>query len=144
MSRHYELLTYRPEPLDVRHGDEFRPWKRFRWLETLAKRLWCRLSQPHIVTETRYRRHVLTNDRIIELLYAGKYDIEEIFHRRLKHLVIGWGQFDDLRAVEVGMACNLSIELPIYDGSKKRVLGLDVHVVSWFDGILMLPDWSDL
>lgn len=93
----FRLLHGKIVRVSLQDGFDFRPWKRFHWLERLAKRLWLRLAQERSGFSETYKTFEVSEDRIEKLILRSQDNIEMIWRREAKHVVMGFVQFDALR-----------------------------------------------
>ena len=88
---------------------------------------------------------LVESETIATLVRKTKYYIESIWSGKCKHLVIGHRQAFNLEeeACRRQQMLSFGVELCLMNCDKLRVCGLRVHVVPWFDGVLLLPDWEE-
>lgn len=87
----------------------------------------------HDVTIT---KHTVKPKDFMEAVFRQRRNIEYEFNRRPTKMYIGADDYQELmKAVEVNTPFMFRAEYNI----DRRVMGLDVHVVPWMKGILLLP-----
>ena len=120
-------------------GREWKPWKRFHWIEKIVQRWWHRLSRGCVRTRPCYRTVSIGHDRLIQLCREASRSFGRI-ENTPRHVVMGPKQFgmalDDLNGSPFSMGC----QIPIHDHNIMMIMGMTIHVIPWFDGILFLPD----
>ncbi len=129
----------------VHEGWEFRPWKKLKWLESKVSRLWIKLASPVMVPHRSFMEIDISAESLTELILKHS---EHLRHERdliAKHVVIGRKQAFELDHEVHGRALSFHHEMDVVSpGGVRKVHGVDVHVVPWFDGVLLLPEWEDL
>lgn len=120
-------------------GRQWTPWKRWTWLEKIARKCWLMFSEKGKCRVPGYKRVVVEHDKILELCREAMNKF-----RRLqdipRHIVMGPRQFGDAMLEFDGKMISFGVDWTLRDIREIKVLGMTVHVVPWFDGILLLPD----
>jgi len=132
----HQAYILNPVPIAV-DSREFKPPRYFR---SLSRWLWNKLSSP--VTTTVAKRVTLQEENILDLIRKDHRNLEGIWRNEIRHVIVGPEQ---LFAIEDESWIKSSINfhplnLELANNGQRKVFGLHIHVVPWFDGILLLPD----
>lgn len=125
---------------------QFRPWRRFRWLERRVQKLWLALAESFFDRRVEYTSRTIHRDSILDLLNSQRCSIHEAWNRRCRHLVVGPEHLRDLMDDPKYTQPPYIVSIPL-DGTnltrEYSILGLTVHVIPWCTEPLLLPDWED-
>lgn len=125
-------------------GNDWVPWKKWRWLERHAKRLWERWSTPHMQSVQTVGFGEREFESIREAIGQQRGAIERIWNGEVRHIVLGYDWFRRLviEATEAWGLCGFHLDMDLANGRERRVYGLQIHLIPWFEGMLILPDWK--
>lgn len=122
----------------VKDGYDYKP---SRFFPKTVERLWHRYAKERQKKQVSIRRYEIDTRNVIDAIMKSKYSVEEITGRRLTHVVcgpeIGLGIRYELAEMD---AVSYGIRFQVSDGNSVRVLGMTVHVIPWFDGLVLLPE----
>jgi hypothetical protein len=116
--------------------------RRPKWLDKALQWVWGKLSKPAAVGSTTFKTIAVEHERIIDAIVAQRRNIDMIYHQKARCVIMGSNQFyEAVSEAEKRSAFMHSFNVPIQLGGIDgiKIVGLDVHVVPWFDGILVLP-----
>jgi len=80
---------------------------------------------------------------LLQKIRMDVHDIDHIWHDRARHVIVGWDHYHDLLRLEdrrAGFISGISARARLSMGHDIRVFGMQIHLVPWFDGILVMPD----
>ncbi len=130
-------------PMSGRTYQEMRQtwWNRpFAWLRSW---LWHRWSQEQFVTKTDYVPHRVSYDHICALLIKEKTTLRYLLGQKCKHIIIGPKQAYQLADDFLGLATSFSMPVTLLIDGETKIFDMTVHIIPWFDGVLLLPDLKD-
>jgi len=87
-------------------------------------------------------------ESIREAVRKSQHSIEHIWNCRCRHIVVGpeiFGEvLGEMKELVFSFPAQFSLAYP--DGSIREVrfFDMEVHVVPWFTGCLLLPEWEEL
>jgi hypothetical protein len=138
----YQQICLQRYSIPKRAGYTFRPWKRLRFLEPLARWIWCRFGENHYEHVEGFRKITIDSDSIRELICESKHNLNLIAEDNCRHVIVGPEQFFELR----DEFCKLSFDykMPLVVNREITVYGLKVHVIPWFEGVLLLPELNEV
>jgi hypothetical protein len=113
------------------------PWLQ-RWAFWLLDKLSARACDESITYST---VHVDGND-IIQAVMRNRADIERLYNKRAKYLVIGAEDLARLLnepSIRQMMRFRFPVQIGGFDG-RCGILGLEVVVVPWLSGFFVMPD----
>ena len=129
---------------------EFAPPSFLAWLRRPLRWLWRRCSRQHfheeLVPIQPVALHVETMREAIKRL---EHSIDCVWNRRCRHVVVGPEALMSLASElpDSPLSYPMDLHLANSDGkglSDIRVFNMQVHVVPWFTGCVLLPEWKDL
>lgn len=126
---------------------QFRPWRRFRWLERRVQKVWLALAESFPQTKVLHTKRTIHHDSILDLLNSQRRSIYEAWDRRCRHLVVGPDHLRDLKDDPKCTQPPYVMSIPLGGTSLAReysILGITVHIVPWCNEPILLPDWEDL
>lgn len=88
----------------------------------------------------------IDHHKIVDLIRFAKGGIDRsLWGGMIRHVVVGPRQLKDVhREIDDVAPFSLGINVPMSNGREMRILGLTVHMIPWFDGILLLPDLDSM
>lgn len=111
------------------------------WLERWREWLWCRWSDEFVRWEEYIEEAEINEAHVLDAIRASGHDIEAIWNGQLKHVVLGPAQLNmALNEVE---CCSLPLKLALGRNEVRKLCGLTVHLIPWFDGCLLLPELKE-
>jgi hypothetical protein len=146
-----ELATYKLDSWThrwtARDKYQYNPNGKAPWLQRLCFRVLDKLQAHAEFQEIKIMRTRLDLDKLVDALMRNKIDVERIYNKRAKYLVIGG---DKWLALTNDTAHNLQMFTVPYDfnarvgfnstPTPKMFAGLKVIVVPWVDGLFVLPE----
>lgn len=125
---------------------EFAPPSLLAWLRRPLRWLWRRCSRQHFHEELLPIQPVTVDvETIREGIHELEHAIDCIWNRRCRHIVVGPEMFSELRGEISEASFEFPMQIQLADGLRDvRVFDMQVHVVPWFTGCLLLPEWEDL
>lgn len=140
----YTRLAIHEVSRPVESGCEWKPWKRFRWLEPLFKMLWSWLSQPYMEEAFSYKTVVIEHDTIRGLIAESQQNLYRITGRdNCRHVIVGPKQFYGVMDELCTSVASIGMNMEIGRNRIVTIYGLTVHCIPWFDGVLLLPDLKE-
>ena len=116
---------------------EFRADRPMRWLQRACIAVLKRLKCHHMHGTVTVERHVITEEkelRFLQRLQKQGLDMEYIFYRKPKYLLIGPEEYTAL------MDEPTSAFMWKFHITHQDFAGLTVHVIPWMSGILVVPE----
>jgi hypothetical protein len=121
----------------------WRDWKRFKWLEKRFKRWWYRLSDVYVIKKPMFQTVEIDSTRILELVLKSKLNIKNLIGRDCRHVIIGPKQLHEIeREIDIN-PLSFGIREKVQYRGKIELIGLTVHCIPWFDGVLLLPELEE-
>lgn len=124
-------------PQPVPRGWLARKWY---WFKVSLIYRWC---EPHEETITRVEPVRVSVDNIVEMITRQHDALHRIINKGCRHVIVGPRQMFELqRDCTVGCVGPMNFGVPLRIGvdGKIEVLGMQVHLIPWFDGVLLLPE----
>ena len=120
-------------------GREWKPWKRFHWIEKIVRRWWQRLSRECVRTRPCYRTVSIEHDRLVGLCREAIQQFRRIDDIP-RHVVMGPKQYGMAMEDVLASPISVGVRIPLDIRGFSTIMGMTIHIVPWFDGILLLPD----
>jgi len=123
----------------------WRPWRSFKWLEKLALRLFVYFSDDDHDTFIHHKVVTVSEDKVTDAIVKALHEFHRVGSKEIRHVIMGPEQaFEAKQEAFVANPWSFYLPIEIRDGEGCTIKGLEIHVVPWFDGILLLPSWDDL
>ena len=150
--RYHTTILRSVTPIRIpRQAWEWKSWTRFRWLERFVKRWVLKLFSQSVDLIPQYETVTIDCDSLRELVYQAMNSqrrmAERVWDGEIKHIVIGQKQAESIANDLQGVSrfLDIPLQLEMHRGTwSHRYMGLTVHVVPWYDGILFLPDMKQI
>lgn len=121
----------------------FEPTGRIAWVQKLAYKFLKKTGALHQAykPEATITRHVIDSDKFVEKILRQKYELFNGFHRDGGRVLIGSDDYAELMNSPevVGSYFDFSANLHIGRHGRREILGLQVEVIPWMRGILVMP-----
>jgi hypothetical protein len=117
---------------------KFKPNGRAQWLQRLAWRFlnWRHAMEQAYDPKVTVRRHLIDADNFMDRLLKQKHALFDGFHKEGQRLVIGSEDYFELMS-EPAIHHHFSFKAEV--GMRGRLMGLDVEVVPWMRGAVVMP-----
>lgn len=146
-TRRYVMKTHevcKPYPIQTY---TVAPRPRFvpRILWRLACWVWYKLAREYVHYESISSTEIL-NVNVEDLLHKIRLDqqnLDMIWNERCRHVILGYDQYRDLLDIadrRYGYISGIYDNMELINNGVHRAFGLEIHLVPWFDGVLLLPD----
>lgn len=117
-------------------------WRR--WLQqaawSLCKWLGCKFDR--MFTHETFETSELNFDNLIELIHLTRHEMHLIWNENARTILIGHAEMHKLHCEIDDKMVRFGMPLMLQDGGKMRVFDMDVVLVPWMSGILLVPDLS--
>ena len=139
---HYRQRVVRPIPT----AREFQPPRWLRWIGRPLHWFWEVCSRQYFEVTSPIKSVLGDEEMIRKVVRKSKHNIENIWDQHCRHIVVGPEIFRELtdELMESPLSFSTTIELQLAAGLHDiRVFDMQVHVIPWFTGCLLLPDWPE-
>lgn len=98
---------------------------------------WKWIEEDHDMTFTTLRIH---GPDVIAALYKSHYEVMRQWNKSGQHLIIGAGDYAKLMAApQIQQLLDFPVEAEVMRGGHRRIMGLNVTIVPWMEGMVILP-----
>lgn len=146
MSNRINLIRQEPRETAVLNPNrfEFNPRGRMPWLQKLLFKALRWLKADSYDTHIEYKTVEIDPPSIIDALMLNRVDVERLYNRRAKYVVMGPSDFHRFcTAPEIKDMLAFSFTVPIGMNGERTILGLEVVIVPWIEGFFVLPDLNE-
>ena len=98
---------------------------------------WC-MPMERVPTDTVTRVEV-NHDKLLDMLKEQQIELCHLLDKRCDAIVLGQKQFYELTKEVMEQDFQFRTTIPYAHGQSLMVLGMDVIVVPWIDGLFLLP-----
>lgn len=120
---------------------EFNPKGRLPWLQKLLFKVLRKLKADSFDTAVTYKTVEVDTDKILSALMENQRDIELLYHKRAKYVVMGPSDFSRFSGeLEAHQFMRFNFNARIGLGRAITPMGLECVVVPWVEGFFVLPD----
>jgi hypothetical protein len=118
---------------------KFKPKGRAQWLQRLAWKFlnWLGAMDQAYEPKTTVQRHVIDADKFVDLILKQRRALFDGFRKDGQRLLIGAEDYRELMG-EIS-AINHHFEFQAEIGMNRRIMGLNVEVVPWMRGVILMP-----
>lgn len=120
----------------VKDAYEFRKDRPARWLQSVCLWVLRKLGAFYQRDTVTIERHVLQAKTFMERLFKQRAEIASLLNREPKVMLIG---SDDYFELMNEPAIHQSFVFDAEYGKDRRILGLEVRVIPWMRGVLVMP-----
>ena len=146
MQESIDFVQVRPGATSmICRNDRFalRPEVGWVWLQRLCLFFLRKIGAYAFDVEQTYDRMVVKPDRLLSGILTQKHELMLTYHREGERLLMGPEEFcrlqEDACPQKVWTPLDFTIPYRWYDRGEKRVFGLNITVVPWMNGVLVLP-----
>jgi hypothetical protein len=118
---------------------KFKPKGRAQWLQRMAWRFlgWRQALEQAYEPKVTTTRHTIDADNFIERLMKQRESLFDAFHKEGQRLIIGSEDYAELMRSPEMSAHYFTFTADV--GLGRRIIGLDVEVVPWIRGAVVMP-----
>ncbi len=118
---------------------KFRPKGRAQWLQRLAWKFlnWRGAMDQAYEPKTTVRRHVIDADKFVDLILKQRRALFDGFRKDGQRLLIGSEDYRELMGEISALGYHFEFQAEI--GKNGRFMGLNVEVVPWMRGAILMP-----
>jgi hypothetical protein len=118
----------------------FRPDKKWPWLQKICFAILRKLGANSIGEVVKIERRVIDSDSFMQKIFEQKNGIQTLFRIPPKELLIGAEDYAELMRQEIStMPFDFRATYSYDEYKKQQIVGLDVKVIPWMRGILVVP-----
>lgn len=142
--------VYEKTTLEVKDHYQFRPDRKYHWLQKLC--LWAlrKLGCYALTTNTNIVKHVVNTDTLMQGIFAQLGELAAIYNYKGQVLLVGYEEFSQLQGFPINHPLSIYCDYmwqeyagmkedfsgPVY---KRTAMGLRVIVIPWMKGFLIVP-----
>jgi hypothetical protein len=128
---------------------QFDPKAKAPWLQKVCFWLLKLLGAHAKFAQEHIKRVDIDLNKLVDALMRNRADVEMLYHKRAKYLVVGADKFEDLVTSPEVQASYMMFEVPLHFNARagyngrpmpQMFAGLQVVVVPWIDGMFVLPE----
>ena len=107
---------------------------------------WLKATTDQEPTISHVRRFVAPDGSFLERRNLQQRDMQRIYDRRARTLLVGPDAWGDVRDTLRDTASVMSFETEMRIGNSGRIeiRGVEVVLVPWMTGVLLVPDWKEV
>lgn len=127
----------------VQDGRHWIKWDLLQWLEPYVKSWWEWLGEPrHNPDRDGIGMVTINHHKIVDLIRSATAGIDRsLWDGTIRHVVVGPIQLESVyREMADTAPFSMGINVPMHNNREMRIIVLTIHMIPWFDGILLLPD----
>ena len=134
-----EFVAHRDLRVAFEKKDEFalRTDRRLVWLQRACLYVLRKLGAYSMGESVTVERHLIDADTFMERLYKQQEEIFRTFNHRPKTLLIGAEDYADLMR-EVASSNTFAFRAEY--SMRREILGLEIRVIPWMRGVLVMPE----
>ena len=129
--------------VEIMGAYKLQPTGRLAWLQRLCWKVLHRMGALAQAYEPKMQvtRHVIQADKFMDRLLQQRKSMVVNWNREPKRLLIGSDDYAELMCAPevIGRGFNFLTEMWRSDGGRPRIVGLEVEVIPWMRGMLVMP-----
>lgn len=118
-------------------------WRRWRYVSCVLRlmaRIVLWLWEAVSAEEYKPMRVCVDCDKVQDLIVRCQHSMNLIWQQEAKHVVVGPRQMNAIECECPRGPYNVPIDVRLQRGGLTKIFGLTIHVLPWFDDIVVLPD----
>ena len=120
----------------IKDAFEFRKDRPAHWLQRICLWVLRKLGAHHMRDTVTIRRHRLDAKTFMERLFKQRAELARLLNREPKRLLIG---SDDYFEMMNETAIHQSFSFRAEYAKNREILGLEVQIIPWMRGVLVMP-----